>query len=164
MQAAPRQPQQSAPTVSYTTQSSAPGQQSYQKVALDANGIVRQVMASPMVPADFKTQEWGIIIGAIHRQEDPALIQDQIDQQLAASFVEVANGEAEIETYAVLHGKSGPETGVLFGRLRATGERFLANTPTDADTLSQLESTEGIGLAGMVSQVDGRNVFIPRFS
>lgn len=97
-------------------------------------------------------------------QEDPALIQDQIDQQLAASFVEVANGEAVIETYAVLHGKSGPETGVLFGRLRATGERFLANTPTDADTLSQLESTEGIGLAGMVSQVDGRNVFIPRFS
>jgi len=78
MQAAPRQPQQSAPTVSYTTQSSAPGQQSYQKVALDANGIVRQVMASSMVPADFKTQEWGIIIGAIHRQEDPALIADAL--------------------------------------------------------------------------------------
>lgn len=84
MQAAPRQPQQSAaPTVSYTTQS-APGQQSYQKVALDANGIVRQVMASPMVPQDFKTQEWGIIIGAVHRQEDPSLVADALLDHMEA--------------------------------------------------------------------------------
>lgn len=77
MQAAPRQPQQPIPTVTYTTQD-ASGQQSYQKVQVDANSIVRQVMASPMVPADFKTQDWATIIAAVHRQEDPSDVADAL--------------------------------------------------------------------------------------
>jgi len=52
---------------------------------------------------------------------------------------------------------------VLLGRLAATGERFVANTPADAATLAKLEQVEGIGLPGTVTQVDGRNVFTPRF-
>ena len=55
------------------------------------------------------------------------------------------------------------ESGVLLGRLAATGERFVANTPADAATLAKLEQVEGIGLPGTVTQVDGRNVFTPRF-
>lgn len=77
MQGAPRQPQQPVPTVTYTTQG-ASEPQSYQRVPLDANSIVRQVMTSPMVPSDFKTQEWGTIIAAVHRQEDPSLVADAL--------------------------------------------------------------------------------------
>ena len=96
-------------------------------------------------------------------REDKALIQDQIDREPKAKLVEAPQGEATIETYAVLHGKAGPESGVLLGRLKSTGERFVANTPADPALLTQLESVEGIGLAGTVTQVDGRNVFTPRF-
>ncbi len=95
--------------------------------------------------------------------EDPSVIQKEIDRIPRAAFTATPLGEATIETYAVLHGKNGPESGVLFGRLRMTGERFVANTPRDVATLSALQQVEGIGLAGTVSQVDGRNVFVPDF-
>jgi len=83
MQGAPRQPQQPVPTVTYTTQG-ASGQPSYQKVPLDASGIVRQVFASPMVPADFKTQAWATIIEAVHSQHDPALVADVLLDHMEA--------------------------------------------------------------------------------
>jgi len=94
---------------------------------------------------------------------DSDAIQREIDAQTKVRFTEAPQGDATIETYAVLHGKNGPESGVLFGRLAATGERFVANTPADAATLAKLEQVEGIGLPGTVTQVDGRNVFTPRF-
>ena len=94
---------------------------------------------------------------------DSDAIQREIDAQTKVRFTEAPQGDATIETYAVLHGKNGPESGVLLGRLAATGERFVANTPADAATLAKLEQVEGIGLPGTVTQVDGRNVFTPRF-
>jgi len=94
-------------------------------------------------------------------QADSAAIQREIDADAKARLAEAPQGEGVIETYAVLHGKQGPETGVLFGRLQATGERFLANTPADPQLLARLEQVEGIGLQGTVAQVDGRNVFTP---
>lgn len=96
-------------------------------------------------------------------REPASLIQDEIDQQPAQRLNHTPQGEAEIETYAVLHGKNGPEKGVLFGKLVATGERFLANTPGDAETLQRLQRTEALGLRGRVSRVDGINVFVPAF-
>lgn len=93
-----------------------------------------------------------------------AAIQREIDAQPPARVVDAPQGAARIETYAVLHGRNGPESGVLFGRLEATGERFVANTPTDVALLSRLEQVEAIGMPGVVAQVEGRNVFTPQFA
>ena len=96
-------------------------------------------------------------------REAASVIQDEIDKQAKHAFTNTPNGDAVIETYAVLHGKNGPEAGVLFGKLASTGERFVAQTPADAQTLQRLEAVEALGLPGTVSQVDGRNVFVPKF-
>lgn len=95
---------------------------------------------------------------------DSDAIQREIDREAKAPVAVEPKGEATIESYAVLHGKSGPENGVLLGRLCATGERFVANTPSDPALLAKLQVVEGIGLPGSVTQVDGRNVFTPRFA
>ncbi|MGI4901417.1 MAG: acetyl-CoA acetyltransferase [Janthinobacterium lividum] len=94
-------------------------------------------------------------------REDPSIIQDEIDKAPKAKLAATPQGAAVIETYAVLHGKKGPEAGVLFGRLNATNERFMAVTPDDPQTLEKLQGQEAIGLRGTVSQKDGKNVFVP---
>jgi acetyl-CoA C-acetyltransferase len=60
-----------------------------------------------------------------------------------------------------MHGKRGPEWGAVYGRLEATGERFLANPPADPAVLWDLQNRESLGRPGTVSQVEGRNVFVP---
>jgi acetyl-CoA C-acetyltransferase len=50
---------------------------------------------------------------------------------------------------------------VLFGRLLATGERFIANTPDDATTLHDLQDRESLGRHGTVSHHEGHNTFVP---
>jgi hypothetical protein len=50
---------------------------------------------------------------------------------------------------------------VVFGRLNRTGERFIANTPSDPTTLWDLQQREGIARAGTVSHRDGHNTFVP---
>jgi acetyl-CoA C-acetyltransferase len=95
-------------------------------------------------------------------REPASVIQDEIDRLTPRQALNAKpEGEAVIETCAVLHGKKGPERGVLFGRLLSTNERFLANTPSDAATLALLQSDQALGLRGQVSQVDGLNVFVP---
>ncbi|MCW5654359.1 MAG: acetyl-CoA acetyltransferase [Hydrogenophaga sp.] len=95
-------------------------------------------------------------------REPASVIQDQIDRMTPREPLNhQPQGEAVIETCAVLHGKKGPERGVLFGRLVSSGERFLANSPADPATLARLQSDGAIGLRGKVSQVDGLNVFVP---
>ena len=42
-----------------------------------------------------------------------------------------------------------------------TGERFLANPPADPAVLWDLQNRESLGRPGTVSQVEGRNVFVP---
>ncbi|MDH1182135.1 acetyl-CoA acetyltransferase, partial [Achromobacter mucicolens] len=89
-------------------------------------------------------------------REPASVIQDEIDRLTPRQALNAKpEGEAVIETCAVLHGKKGPERGVLFGRLLSTNERFLANTPSDAATLALLQSDQALGLRGQVSQVDG---------
>jgi acetyl-CoA C-acetyltransferase len=94
-------------------------------------------------------------------REPASVIQDEIDKAPKVAIVDAPKGRAAIETYAVLHGKSGPESGVLFGRLASTGERFVAVTPGDAQTLQRIEAVDALGLPGTVSQVGGKNVFVP---
>jgi acetyl-CoA C-acetyltransferase len=96
-------------------------------------------------------------------RESASLIQDQIDRIPRQVLNHAPQGDAVIETYAVLHGRNGPERCVLFGKLAATGERFLANTPGDAQTLDRIESIEALGLHGQVSRMGDINVFVPAF-
>ena len=70
-----------------------------------------------------------------------------------------AAGPARIETYTVVFSRDGaPERGVVIGRL-ASGERFLANTPSDRTTLEDLLSREGVGRSGSAAFENGANVF-----
>jgi acetyl-CoA C-acetyltransferase len=77
-------------------------------------------------------------------------------------FAEEAAGEGVLETYTVVHARSGaPERGIAVGRL-ADGRRFLAELPGDRDVLESFEAREGVGRAGRVAHRDGRNRFEPR--
>ena len=93
------------------------------------------------------------------RREDPAVLQHELDQLPKAPFTEQPRGAATIETYTVMHSKAGPELGIVVGRLTENGMRFIANTSNNAETLNELESRDSLGLAGIVRQEDGRNVF-----
>jgi acetyl-CoA C-acetyltransferase len=77
-------------------------------------------------------------------------------------FADEAEGEGTLETYTVMHGRSGaPERGVVVGRL-GDGRRFLAELPADRAALEDFEAREGVGRSGRVSHADGRNRFEPR--
>jgi acetyl-CoA C-acetyltransferase len=95
---------------------------------------------------------------------DAGTAQREIDALPKVRFAAEPRGEAAIETYSVLHGRRGPETGVLLGRLLATDERFVANTPFDGKTLARLVETDAMGLRGTVLQSEGRNIFTPDFA
>jgi len=90
------------------------------------------------------------------RELDPAL---RVDAPAALRLCERPAGAASIETWTVLHDRNGPVQGLLFGRLRATGERFLARTASDAATLQRLQRGDALGRAGQVRQQDGCNLF-----
>ena len=72
------------------------------------------------------------------------------------------SGAGRIETYTIMHGKAGPEYAIVFGRLDAGGERFIANAPADRGVLEDLQAKEGLGRPGLVHQRDGRNIFVPQ--
>lgn len=73
-----------------------------------------------------------------------------------------ASGPATVESYTIVHDRSGkPARGIIIGRLSETNERFLANTPPDAQLLADLEKTELIGTRGIVRYEDGLNLFSP---
>jgi acetyl-CoA C-acetyltransferase len=73
-----------------------------------------------------------------------------------------ATGAATIETYTVVHGRDGgPERGVVMARMPGD-RRTMAALPADRDVLESLERAEGVGRAGTLRHVDGRNVFDPR--
>ena len=93
-------------------------------------------------------------------RESPSVLQAQLDALPKAPFTETPNGSARIETYTVMHGRSGPDYALIYGRLDATGERFLANSLPDVAAMWDLQNRESLGRAGTVSQVDGRNVFV----
>jgi acetyl-CoA C-acetyltransferase len=74
---------------------------------------------------------------------DSVPLQEAVDRLPVPAFNHEPEGWASIETYTLLYGKSGAETGVVVGRLEATGERFIAMTATgDSETLERLQSTD----------------------
>jgi acetyl-CoA C-acetyltransferase len=96
------------------------------------------------------------------RRESPGVLQAQLDGLAKAPFTEAPRGTASIETYTVMHGRAGPEFAVVFGRLDATGQRFIANLPDDPVGLWELQNRDSIGRRGQVQRAgDGRNLFTP---
>jgi acetyl-CoA C-acetyltransferase len=96
------------------------------------------------------------------RRQDPNELQAELDRLPKAPYTPTPSGAARIETYTIMHGKAGPEYGIVFGRLDATGERFIANAPADRPVLEDLQAREGLGRRGIVDHRDGRNVFVPQ--
>jgi acetyl-CoA C-acetyltransferase len=60
-----------------------------------------------------------------------------------------------------VHGKAGPEMGIVFGRLAENNARFVSVTPSDAALFADFEARDQLGRTGRVAQVDGRNTFVP---
>ena len=96
------------------------------------------------------------------RREAPSELQAQLDALPKAPFTETPQGAATIETYTVMHGKDGPDFAVVFGRLAATGQRFIANLPDGPAGLWDLQNRESLGRPGQASRAEnGRNLFVP---
>ena len=135
-------------------------------------GMMRRLRAAPgrfgIVSANgnyLTKHSWGVYSTAPTagpwRREPPSRLQAGLDRMPKAPFTQTPSGRATIETYTVMHDRDGPAYAVLFGRLAATGERFVANTPDDAATLCSLQERESLGRAGTVSHRDGHNTFVP---
>jgi len=81
-------------------------------------------------------------------------------------FTETPTGDAKIETYSIVFGRSGePENGIVVGR---TGDiddprskRFLALVDGDADTLLSMTQEEFVGRKGKVGRDNDTNRFTP---
>ena len=81
-------------------------------------------------------------------------------------FTETPTGDAAIETYSIVFGRSGePENGIVVGRMgdihdqRAT--RFLALVDGDTETLLSMTQEEFVGRKGKVWSDDHANRFTP---
>jgi acetyl-CoA C-acetyltransferase len=92
---------------------------------------------------------------------DLGALQADLDRLPKAPLVERATGAATIETYTVMHDKQGPQYAVVLGRLTETGQRFVANTPADPQTLASLQDRESLGRPGRVRHEQDRNLFVP---
>ena len=94
-------------------------------------------------------------------REDPSVLQNELDALPRAPFTEKPNGRARIETYTVVHSKTGPELGIVMGRLTESGVRFIANTPNDPALFADLETCDALGRSGSVSSEGECNIFVP---
>ena len=91
---------------------------------------------------------------------DPAHLQAELDALPHPRFQPLADGAARVETWTVMHDARGPSGAIVIGRL-ADGARFLANTPTDAGLLAELQTQDQLGRAGRVQNDGQRNTFVP---
>jgi acetyl-CoA C-acetyltransferase len=89
---------------------------------------------------------------------DSHALQQHIDEAPRLSVASDPSGTATIETYTVSFGREGPKRGIVIGRNQA-GERVVANTGTDVDTLNQLMAQDPIGHSGSVRVEDGITLF-----
>jgi acetyl-CoA C-acetyltransferase len=94
------------------------------------------------------------------QRESPADYQQAILDEAHAPFTETPEGSGTIETYTVLHGRKGVERALVIGQLE-DGTRFIAETPDDKKTLSQMMDREMLGASGAVTTGDEKNLFVP---
>ncbi|MGH7813488.1 MAG: acetyl-CoA acetyltransferase [Candidatus Binataceae bacterium] len=80
--------------------------------------------------------------------------------QTSIKIVEEASGPATIETYTVIHDRTGePAEAIVIGRLD-DGARFFARAPKE--TFAAMEREEFIGRRGTVKPAEGTNLFEPK--
>ena len=84
-------------------------------------------------------------------------LQQHIDAAPRLKIAADPSGPATIESYTVGFNREGPTRGIVIARNEA-GERVVANTPADADTLAQLMTGDPIGQSGNVRIQEGINI------
>ena len=133
--------------------------------------MIRQTRARPgkfgLVTANgnyITKHSWGVYSTTPTRgswmREAPNVLQAELDALAKAPFTETPSGAAVIETYTIMHGRGGPELGIVIGRESASGRRFIANTANDVATLVDLQEKEGLGRTGVVRREGQRNIFV----
>jgi acetyl-CoA C-acetyltransferase len=93
-----------------------------------------------------------------------APVQRELDEVAPVARTSRPEGAATIETFTVVHGRDGAATGIVIGRLDATGERFVARGG-DGDTalLDLLASEQPIGRSVWVTATGpGNRVTVDR--
>lgn len=118
---------------------------------ITANGGYLSKHSSGIYSATPSKGEW--------RREPNANYQAEIDAMQSPAFTETPNGAAKIETYTVCFNKTQPVRGIVIGRLLANDQRFVANTPNDAVTLSRMVQEEFLQRTGQVFSKEGMNTF-----
>ncbi|HJY39491.1 MAG TPA: acetyl-CoA acetyltransferase [Steroidobacteraceae bacterium] len=92
---------------------------------------------------------------------DSSPLQLQVDSWPAPTVADEADGPATIESYTVVHGKTGLSHAVVVGRLDGTGERFLANTHDEDDrTLQSMIEDDPLGATIHVRSFEYGNRFV----
>lgn len=94
------------------------------------------------------------------QREDPSAYQRDIDAMAHPEVDAKPEGEGTVETYTVMHDRTGPKLGIIVGRL-SNGRRFLAHTPNDPATLNDLMERETLGRRGRVTAGQKTNLFVP---
>ena len=92
---------------------------------------------------------------------DSSDIQRRIDE-LASPVLDLApDGLAAVETYTVLHDRSGPKDVVVVGRLLEGGARFLAtNAAGDSETVARFSEQDGFDHCILVKPGGATNNFV----
>ncbi|MFK7977989.1 MAG: acetyl-CoA acetyltransferase [Halioglobus sp.] len=92
------------------------------------------------------------------KREAPSQYQPDISNAEHPDFTETPEGPATIETYTVIHGRTGVERALIIGRLE-DGKRFIAETPDDEATLARMLSEDMLGATGTVTTGEEKNLF-----
>jgi acetyl-CoA C-acetyltransferase len=92
---------------------------------------------------------------------DSSALQAQVDSWPAPVVAGEGDGPATIESYTVVHDKTGPSQAVVVGRLDGTGERFLANTHDEDDrTLHSMLEEDPLSASIHVRSFEYGNRFV----
>lgn len=91
---------------------------------------------------------------------DSSTLQAQVNAIPAPAFTLDPHGWGHVESYTVLHDKSGPREVIVIGRLDITGERFVANSaPGDELTVRAFVEQDGFDLPVTLRHWQGVNRF-----
>lgn len=88
---------------------------------------------------------------------DSAGLQQQIDNLPKLSLATDPSGAATVEAFTFAFDRNGPKQGIVIAR-NDVGERVLAYTRSDKETLNQLLNEDMAGRVGQVSIVEGVNI------
>jgi acetyl-CoA C-acetyltransferase len=114
-----------------------------------ANGLYLTKHSLGLYSTEAGEQPW--------QDTDSSALQQRIDAAPRLAVAADASGKATIDTWTVSFGRSGPKRGIVLARNEA-GERVIANTASDSDTLQQFIAQNPIGHSGHVHIRDGINI------